>query len=215
MKRISSVLVIIVMMVACLFAGIDANQAQASDPPPVTCTIQVSNVICVAAGITILNQHLDLPTVTVAGPTTNVTLPPIRTTQTVTVPGPTKTVQVPGQTQTIADPAQTVTQTVRPTNGPSALPTATQTVTTDSGLTSTTTITVSPVQPTPTSGTLDPDSGPLKNVPPVVIKTGVGVGIIALLALLILLGMYGGYYLGYKDSDKADANFFRALLNKE
>lgn len=213
MKRLLSVLVVVTMLVVCLFAGLDANktQAQASEPP-VTCTVQVSNVICVAAGVTILNQHLTLPTVTVPGPT--VTIPPIRTTQTVTVPGPTQTVTAPGAVQTITEPGSVVTETVKPTNGPSALPTATQTVTAG-GLTSVTTVTATPGQDDADDGTLDPDSGPLAAIPPTVVKAGVGVGIIALLAALILLGMYGGYYIGYKDSDKADANFFRALLNKQ
>ena len=158
-----------------------------------------------------MNQPISLPTVTVPGPT--VTLPPPPRV-TVTVPGPTHTVTAPGGTQTISGPTQTVTQTTKPTNGPTALPT--ETVTVSGGLdTSATTVTATPRQPEPTSGTLDPDSGVLDSVPPVVVKAGVGVGIIALLAVLILLGMYGGYYIGYKDSDKADANFFRALLNKE
>jgi hypothetical protein len=201
MKRLVSILAVIAMLIACIFAGVNAS-AEANDPTP-TCTVQVSNVICVLAGVTILNQPINVPTVHVTGPTVTVTIPPIRTTQTVTVPGPTHTVTAPGSTQTITASPVVTTETVTATNGPSALPTATVTA---NGLSSaTTTVTATPRQDPSPSGTVDPDSGVLSNIPPTVVKTGVGLGIIALLALLILLGMYGGYYIGYRDSDKADA----------
>lgn len=42
-----------------------------------------------------------------------------------------------------------------------------------------------------------------------------GLGTLALLALmaLILVGMYAGYYLGYKDKEQKDTDFMRALLD--
>lgn len=211
MKRIVSIFLVFLLIIACTFAAVDArNEAHAADPTP-TCTVQVSNVVCVLAGVTILNSPINIPTVHVPGPTVTVSVPPV--TQTVHIPGPTQTVTLPGGTQTITVTPAPATQTVTAPNSPSALPTATVTTTVQGGL-GTTTVTSTPRQPQPTSGTLDPSGGgPLAGVPRIVKVTGVGVGIIALLALLILLGLYGGYYMGYKDSDRADANFFRALLN--
>jgi hypothetical protein len=42
-----------------------------------------------------------------------------------------------------------------------------------------------------------------------------GIGLLTLLALigLILLGMYAGYILGYKDKERKDTDFMRALLD--
>ena len=215
MKRITAAFLIILLLMACLLAGADANRANAADP--VECTVRVGNVICVAAGVTILNQPLNLPTVQVTVPGPTVTLPPpprATVTNTVTVPGPTVTAPAaPGATQTITEPGSVTTITTGPTAGPTRLPGATQSVTETA--TAVTTVTATPRQDPSPSGTLDPDSGTIFNLPAPIVKTGVGFGIVSLLALLILLGMYGGYILGYKDSDKADANFFRALLNKE
>jgi hypothetical protein len=78
---------------------------------------------------------------------------------------------------------------------------------------SVTTVTATTRQDPAPSDTVDPGSGPFDAIPPPVVKAGVGLGIVAALAVLILIGMYAGYYIGYKDSEKAEANFFRALLN--
>lgn len=55
-------------------------------------------------------------------------------------------------------------------------------------------------------------------IPEVQLSTPQAVGLttaaVLLIVLFLLLGMYAGYYLGYKDSDKAEAKFIRAVLRK-
>lgn len=66
--------------------------------------------------------------------------------------------------------------------------------------------------------TIEPEEEPAVVIPEIELSTpeAVGLGTLSILglALLILLGMWLGYYLGYKDSDKAEAKFYRALLGK-
>lgn len=221
MKRLSVVLVVLVMLVACLFAA-TTSSSQAQAPEPV-CTVQLLNIVCVQAGVQVLNQPLAIPTVritlpplTVPGPTRTVTVSPnpVRPTATVTQRVTETAPGAPGATRTIQGPTTTVTKTVGPQKAPQATVTTTAT---PQVISSTETVTASPGQPTPTPGTLVPGGTRFfpDSIPPPVVKAGVGIGILLALAALILLGMYGGYYLGYKDKDKKEAKFLRALLNKE
>lgn len=129
----------------------------------------------------------------IAGPTSTVTVRPPA--QTVTVPGP------GGSTAT-----QTITAT--PKAGPTSTATDSSTVSnTETG------------QPTPRTGTIIP--GGTVDYPAVDFGDGhttvveAGIGLLALLALigLLLLAMYAGYALGYKDRERKDTDFMRALLD--
>lgn len=190
------------------------------------CILDISGTIgLVICGGEIIDR-LPLPTITIKGPT--ITLPPLppvtirppRVTETVTVPGPTTVVtQAPGGTETVyvvetvvgptsnVTVSTTETTTARPSDGP------TQTVTEQTE----TTVTASPTrQPEPDDGKVEPE-------PPAVDlgdgKTTIveaGLGVLSLLALvgLILLGLYAGYVLGYKDRENKDTKFMRALLEQ-
>lgn len=176
--------------------------------PPVTETVTVPGPTVTIPGpettITIAPPTVTLPplpnaTITLPG----VTLPPIR------IPGPTSTVTIiPGNTLT-PKPNATVTKTVQVqgpvvkrtvTASPSSQPTATATVTR---------------QPAPSSATIEPgprfDQRPELNI---IQRVGLGFLAILLIAGLIIAGMWGGYYLGFKESDAKEANFLKALLGK-
>jgi len=122
------------------------------------------------------------------------------------VPGPTATVTEfvsgPQPVETITAPAQTVTTT------PNAGPTSTVTITAEPSR-----------QPATEGGTIGPDNNDtVLTFPKIELSTpevvGLGIGTVALMMLLIILGMWAGYYLGYKDSDKAEARFLKSLLTK-
>lgn len=166
---------------------------------------------------------IPLPTVTVRVPGVTVTLPgdPI----TVRLPGETTTVRVPGptatvtETQTINGSESTVTITPEP------LPAETVTVRPNAGpvptVTETTTVTPAPRQgeDEPATIELTPEDDAVVKIPETNLgpaeAAGVGTLAILIVAGLILLGMYAGYYMGYKDSDKAEAQFYRSLLGKK
>lgn len=240
MKRIISVLVVVVMLICCGFS-ISANAADpepnpqaASAAPLVDCQVVVGNntrVVCSAAGLVVLNTEVNLPTVT---------LPPlvVRTTAPGTVT--TRTVEVPGNTRTVTRTAQpepqgivTVTRTASPepriTSAPTATRTINPTVTATSTATATATSTVTApgqtetsyvtVAPAPTQvaepgtdrNTFIPLPFPEDNP---VLKAVVGTGyILAFLALLILT-MWLGYYLGYKNSDRENSNFLKLISDQ-
>lgn len=113
----------------------------------------------------------------------------------VAVPGPTRTVAVPGPTVfrtaqvAVPGPTETITETVRP----------------------------SPRQDATKRATMDADRGFYS--PDVdlgddeVTAAEAGIGLLTLLALvgLILIAMYAGYTLGYKESEREDTHFMRAL----
>jgi hypothetical protein len=89
-------------------------------------------------------------------------------------------------------------------------------------VTATETVTAEPTgQPATTPGTIEPtpsDDLRPQIFPEVDLGTPGAVGLgffsILLISTLILIGMYAGYYLGYKDGDKEEAKFLRALLGK-
>ena len=212
MRRGLSALILIITLVGLVVTA-----------PPVeskeSCIVNVSGTlgIVLCAGEPVAN--IPLPTVSIAGPT--VTLPPlpratttktvrppqVTVTKTVIAPGPTKRVTVPGPTR-----LATTTKTVAPE-------TVTRTEVREETKTKvvTKTVTQSPRQARDTRGTIGPQEQhpgfPLYHSSP---AEAVGIGLLTLLALvgLILLSMYGGYLLGYKDSERENVDFMRALRDK-
>ena len=183
----------------------------------------VVDVVGVKVCGTILNQPLpEVVTVTKTLPP----LPPIRVPgPTVFVPGPTRTVTsaprhlpgptiyVPGPTRTVYSPGvKTTLRGPQPTMLPSPA------VTTTKFIENTVTETQTASRRGGTqSGTIRPDGHSFISLPPVTLSApeAVGVGVVSLLALvgLIMIAMYGGYAIGYKDKEKKDTNFMRALLD--
>lgn len=173
------------------------------------------------------------PTVTVQPDTIvrTVTPPPIVRTE--TVPGPTETVtiRVPGTNETVTGapaPQPTATKTVTVPSAPQSAgpqnpsttvtertrsPRATETAT----ATATETVTR---QAEPERGTLDPDTGffsdDLDFGDGDTTAPEVGLGLVAMLAIagMGLFLLYLGYILGYKNSEKADTDFMRALRDQ-
>ena len=182
-------------------------EAQAAEPI-VNCQVvvgQQTRVVCSAAGLVVLNTQINVPTIT---------LPPLPgSTETIRIPAgpqPTKTVTVtkPGPTQTVTvrpEANATVRETQTITSEPSSLPTATATATVTERARQAPTeyVTVS-------SDTRDEE----ENIPFVpdtteeVVKAGIGT-ILAL--VLIILALWLGYYLGYKNSEKENVTFLRAM----
>jgi hypothetical protein len=224
---IIAVLLVFLLVLAPVgvFMANNSPEAQAapatSAEPVINCTdIKIGQQVrikCTAAGIVVLNTVVDLPVVQLPGAT--IKLP--GETETITK-GPTKTITAtpgnnePGATVTITKPAQPgPTTTLRPNGQPVPMVTKTTTET------QTTTVTATPSATATTGGTIDPrtdkDDGVIQ-IPETTLDApeAVGIGTLAvfLMALLILLGMYAGYYMGYKDSEKAEADFFRSLLRK-
>jgi hypothetical protein len=136
------------------------------------------------------------------------------------IAGPTSTVTVrpPAQTVTVPGPGgSTVTQTVRPapqtiTASPNAGPPST--------VTNTSTVSSTETRQNPhRTDTIEP--GGTVEIPSIDFNDGhlttpeASIGFLTLLALvgLLLLAMYAGYVLGYKDKERKDTDFMRALLD--
>lgn len=149
---------------------------------------------------------LTLPGVTITLPP--ITLPPVRIT--IRVPGPTTTIRLPGPTETATvripgPPAATATKTVTiNSQGPTA--TSTQTI----GHNSTTRATVIPSPVVRNHTHVETHTKTDTIVHRVFIGTLVAIG---LLILAILAGI-GGYYFGYKDSDKKEIGFLQSLMER-
>lgn len=225
MRRVAIALVLLVVLV--LFP----SPAQA-DPDGCILNVNGPVVVIVCNGTDI--GSLPLPTVTVTAPPVTqppatVTLPPVTLpplpaitqiipgptkTATVTVPGPTSTttVEQPGGTETIYLQGPTQTQTVagptvtKTANATPALPAPTQTVT--STVTQTVTKEVRVDNHESDNVLFDP--------PPLTVKSAVGYSALALLVVagLIVLGLWLGYILGYKDSERKEAKFLSALRDQ-
>lgn len=133
----------------------------------------------------------------IPGPT--VTLPPI---QGPVVPGPTTTVTIPGATETVTAQPNTV--------GPSALPTEQPTATvTETGQPSTTrgTVTASPEPEVRTN------TETRTKTETIVRNVAIGALVTLALALLGIIALFVGYYLGHKDAEKQEENFLGKMLD--
>lgn len=152
--------------------------------------------------------------VIVPGPT--VTLPPLpraTVTERVPVPGETVTqeveVRVPSEERTVFERFP-IPGTIISVPGP------TKTVTEKASPAPTVTITESPVvSPENEVDSVD-DDGVLFDLPPLSTPEAVGIGALALLALcgLIILGLWLGYILGWKDKERREMKFLEALRDQ-
>lgn len=179
----------------------------------------------------VINEVL-VPGPTVTLPPETITLPPIRETitlpplpaptRTVTVPGaprPTQTVTIPGPTQIIPGPTETVTtpsQERTVTNFTTfVLPGKTATVT-ETPPVETETVFVRPTrQPRPDHATIAP--GEIFIDPPALTipqAAGIGAATLVFLLGLVVLALWGGYIVGYKDSDRENRQFLAALRDQ-
>ena len=174
--------------------------AQAAPLCSVTQRPKSIRIVCRIAGVVALDTVIPLPQLP---PVTlpPITLPPV----TELIPGQTATVRVPGPTQTVVDretvrvPGPTRTETTR-------VPRSTETVTE----------TTSPDAPGQTGGdddTIEPDRDRVDIGDGDVTVEEVGLGLLAILGIvgLLLLAMWGGYYIGYRDADRENADFMDAL----
>lgn len=171
------------------------------------------------AGIKICGELLGQPLPEVVEVT--VTAPPIRVpgpTQTITVRPPQATVRAPGPTVRIPGPTQTVTvvpEVPQPTGRPAPTQTVTETVTSSPLPAPRQEVDQSDiVRPEPSEdGFFRFDFDPFDDE----VTAGevtVGVGAILGLLGLILLSLYAGYFLGYRDKEKKETDFMRALLER-
>lgn len=160
----------------------------------------------------------DIKTEFIPGPTVTVRPPPPpappRATVTVTE-RPRVVPQPPRETITVTPAPRTVTITPEPRIVPGPTETVTETPAPDTPDRTR--------QPDTNRGTINedepiPDADHALTFPQWSVSAPEAVGLgtlsILLLMLLILVGMWLGYYMGYKDSDKADAKFLRSLLGK-
>jgi len=211
-KVLSAVVSLVMVIVLAFGAALSPEPVQAAPAPQ--CIVQVQGTVglVVCAGLPIV--QVPLPTVQVSGPTISlppVTLPPI------TLPAETVTVQIPGGTETVTqtvnvletetlEPSVTVDNTDSLSNDtPSVLPQPTVSAS-ETG------------QNPPGDGTIgtedDPPNVDLGDGKTTIVEVGLGllatVGIVA----LIVLALWTGYYIGYKDKEKNDTSFMRSVLEQ-
>jgi hypothetical protein len=212
---IALILAIVFAVAAIPIAISDTDAAYAGDE---NCMVQTSNnssslLICDGNLVKKIPIPVISTTVTIPAPTAPPA--PAVPTVTVTVPGPTQTVYRPGKKIEVPGPTKTIYYAEIETRTkylPYPKPVFLTETVTASGQPNQTSATVgsapSPSSGEETSGGNDTAS-PFSKVPAKII----GISTLTALALLalILLGMYIGYYIGYKDSDKENANFMAAL----
>lgn len=189
-KRVAMSLVLLFMLGVMIPVAISSNNSR----------VEASSDLA-----TISVPPITLPVVTVTLPPIKIPGPPGPTViRTLTIPGPTNTVRVPGPTSTVTvTEAPTVTSTRTVTAPP-----VTETVTA--------TVFQTPRQQPVDSGTLDPETEYIPiGVPKLSAIEQVGLGFLAVLLIsgLIIIGMWSGYYLGFKESDAKETGFLKALLN--
>lgn len=149
--------------------------------------------------ITLPVVTVTLPPVTVPGPVETIRLPGETVTVTNPVPGPTKTIVEPAETVTAPGATVTVRPSERPSEAPEAGPTETVTVnTTETG------------QPEQESGTIEPDEPKIDLSRPGTALAAAGIGF-AILVIAMIISLWGGYALGYKDRERKEARFLMAL----
>lgn len=177
-----------------------------STPPPaqaaevVNCTsVKISShevrIQCTAAGIVVLNTVVPLPD----GPTVSVTVTPPQATVTATIRPPQETqtieVPVPGPTQTV-----TVTETAKPNQQPTSSSSPTRQIDNGSGT----------VEPSPSA---DPSPEVITLPGPTTVQGAVLGGVtLLILAGLMLLALFFGYWRGYREADSANASWMKRLL---
>lgn len=228
MKRFLTALLLVVFLL------LPATAYAAEEPAIASCEIvnisgPIAYIQCVdALGNIIPAGQVDLPEVIkqvdvlVPGPT--VTLPPLPPATVTLPPAPIVTQFIPGPTETVTDtvrvPGPTATTTVSEPSGtetiylqsptetvtktPEAIPAPTVTET----VTNTVTKEVEVDKPQPDGVLFDP--------PPLTVPGAVGYSVLALLLMcgLILLGLWLGYILGYKDSEREERKFLEALRDQ-
>jgi hypothetical protein len=213
---------IVVLCVLIPVTLINQSQDSASATAQQGCVVDITGIVgVVVCGGEVVDQ-INLPTVNI----TETRLLPPPPQATVTVPGPTATNNVPGPTKTITvfleGPTKTVT--VREREEIIVPVEKTKTVTaTPSRQPDISDGTVAPSpEPEPEDNTLvagdSYEQGPVTKLldridTPAEIA---GLSTLTLLILigLLLLGMYGGYSFGYRDSDRENANFMQALRDQ-
>lgn len=238
-SALAAIVLIVGLTLGSFFAMSTPTPPASAEEHLVTCQLVVNQntkVICIAAGVQVLNTAVDLPTVTlppitlppatVTAPPVTVTLPPVTlpappqvtATETVRIPLPqataTKTVtnNVPGATETIRVPVpgNTVTKTVSPE--PTPVPTVTETVTEQAT-----------GQPQPSRDTLDPTSKKddffrfdLDLGDDSVSAGEAGVGLLGALLILTLIfaGMAYGFRRGMAAESEEEVSFLSAMLDR-
>lgn len=199
---ITTTLILVMTIGAFAATNSQAQVTPAAKESLVTCTNEIVGdnvkIRCKAAGVIVLNQTVKLPNVTqtipVPGPTQTET---VTDKVTVTLPGTTETVTIPANEKTVSVtlPPETVTKTVEVAQDRSR-------------------------QPGADSGTIEsrPEEGGSAVFPEVRLDRVqvAALGFLTVFAMmsLVLIGMYSGYYLGYKDSDREEAQFLRSLLGR-
>lgn len=205
-------------------------QAVMADDCQITVTLS-GIVLC--SGIP-TGQVVTLPQVTVSAapvtlpvPPVTITLPSDPVTKLLTVPGPTSTVtktvhgptqyktvytKIPGPVQRVYIPGPT-----KYVPGPVSYRTTTAySIATKTAYVTTPAKTI--YRQRPVKHAIVTRDNPFVRLPSVTLNKpeAVGIGLAGLLGLmaLILAGLYAGYYLGYKDSDRENASFMQALSDK-
>lgn len=197
----------LLVMIPIALSTNSTSQADAADPLVNCSQVNVDprhiRITCNAAGVIVLNTVVllpvvTLPPITLPGATVTVKIPP--------GPQPTRTITVP-----IPGPTKTVTTTETKTIGPSALPTDRPTATITVNRTRQPEIKYVTVEPTPKPD----DNGTIINFPdsPAEVITTAGIGLLlGLIAAVAALWL--GYIFGYKDAEKNEINFMRALSDR-
>ena len=151
--------------------------------------------------------------------TRTVTLPPLpRATETRFLPRPTetRTVIIPGEERTVTETQTRTREIFVPSKTRTVLgPVVTETAAPET-ISVTETVTASPTrQPSTDSGTISPGDVFL-DPPALTAPEAAGIGALTLLFLggLVLLALWGGYVLGYKDSDRENRKFMAALRDQ-
>lgn len=209
-KALSAVVAIVMLVVLAFGAAMSPEPVHAAPAPQ--CIVQVQGTVGIVICADVPVAQIPLPTVTVQGPT--ITLPPV-TLPPITLPAETVTVQVPGGTQTVTLPpgdTETVTEeatvivTAEPDNSqPSSLPSVSPSET---------------GQNPPGDDIIvdnDDDDPPLVDLgdgKTTIVEAALGLFATIALVGLMLLTLWAGYVIGYKDKEKKDTSFMRSLLEQ-
>lgn len=190
-------------------AAVQTQTRECVDIDDLGLSVTIENILRLQAGRECLNLSLPVVRVTtrvqVPGDTVTRLLP--QPTQTVRVPGDTKTVYrdrpLPGKTKTVtAEPRPQRSAAPQPTSGPTS--------TTTNNPTATATVTKT-VEPDSTSKTIE-KPGKVKTV-----LKNVRIGLASIIGLMFILivAMSAGYGLGFKDSESKESKFMKSLLRRK